>query len=238
MIDKSKLNIKVGGDFEALPADKYTAQISDVSLVTQFDQYKGVERDLLNFQFTILDNKETGSVESTRGRLVWQRVSQTLGGRSKLGKLAIAVYGRELTKEEMESFDPEDLIGKQVDVMVVQNPSADGTTIYNNIISVSKVVKKLKAVDAQVAKSTGVVTKKTVPAVAPDAEDPEEFIGNLEKEAAKETVDISQKDDEDEEVDEEAEAAEAELKAAELAAKAARARAEAAKKKAAVKAKS
>lgn len=214
MLDKTKLKIKVGGDFEALPADKYTAQISDVSLVTQFNKFKGVEEDLLNFQFTILDEKITESGESTRGRLVWQRVSQTLGGRSKLGKLAVAVYGRELTKEELEGFDPEALIGKQVDIMVVQNPSTDGTTIYNNIISVSKVIKKLQAVDVEAKQTT--ITKKTVPATAP--EDPEEFIRNMEKEAA--------------DVDADLEAAEAEAAAAQAAAKAARARAAAAKAKA------
>lgn len=225
MLDKTKVNIKVGGDFEALPADKYTAQVSNVSLVTQFNKFKGIEEDLLNFQFTILDDKQTESEESTRGRLVWQRVSQTLGGRSKLGKLAIAVYGRELSKEEMESFDPEALIGKQVDIMVIQNPSADGTTIYNNIISVSKAIKKLKEVEGE-AKSAP-VTKKTVAAVAPDAQEPDEVIAAIEGE---------KEPNEQAAEDEETEAAQAELEAAELAAKAARARAEAAKRKAAAKA--
>jgi len=216
-VDKSKLSIRVGGDFEPIAPDKYTAQISDVTYVTQFNKFKGVEEELLNFQFTILDDKQTDSGESTRGRLVWQRVSQTLGGRSKLGKLAVAVYGRELTREEMESFDPNDLIGKQVDIMVVQNPSSDGTTIYNNIISVSKNTKKLTEVEPQVAKSTGVIEKKTVAAVAPDAQDPDAFISQMEKEAEGTSA--------------YAEAAEAELQAAEAAAKAARARAEALKKK-------
>lgn len=228
MLDKTKVNIKVGGDFEALPADKYTAQVSDVSLVTQFNKFKGIEEDMLNFQFTILDEKETENEESTRGRLVWQRVSQTLGGRSKLGKLAIAVYGRELTKDEMETFDPEDLIGKQVDIMVVQNPSTDGTTIYNNILNVSKVIKKLKPLEETAKVVPAKITKKTVAAVAPDAQDPDTLIDELEKENKQkvdESVDL-------EDSEEELKALEEELKAAELSKKVARARADAAKKRA------
>lgn len=226
-LDKSKLKIKVGGDFEALPADKYTAQVSDVSLVTQFNKFKGIEEDLLNFKFTILDDKETESGESTRGRLVWQRVSQTLGGRSKLGKLAIAIYGRELTKDEMETFDPESLLGKQVDIMVVQNPSSDGTTIYNNIISVSKAIKKLKPVEDQ--EQAKPLVKKTVPATAPDAEDPEEFINKLEQDKRSKSPAPEEPGAEEEDAD--VEALEAEQRAAEAALKIARAK-QAAKAKA------
>lgn len=243
MLDKTKVKIKVGGDFEPLPNDKYTAQITDVSLVTQVNNFKGIEEDLLNYQFTILDEKQTADGESTRGRLVWQRVSMSLSARSKLGKLATAVVGRELTKEEKESFDPEALIGKQVDIMVVQNPDKnDSSIIYNNVISVNKVLKKLKTVDA--IEKPAPIVKKTVAAVAPDTEDPETFIENLEAEAKGEEVDISQKESTTttrvaaaqtaEELDAEMQALEAEEEEAALRAKNARARAALAKKKAAL----
>lgn len=232
MLDKSKLKIKTGGDFEPLPIDKYTAQITDINLVTQMNSFKGVEEDLLKFTFTILDDKQTEDGESTRGRLVWYRVTQSLGARAKLGKLAQAVYGRDLTKEEKESFDPEDMIGKQVDLLIDQNPDKnDSSIIYNNITSVSKNVKKLKSTDIQT--SPTVVTKKTVAAVAPDAEEPEAFINNLEKENEKKREELSAGAESEEELA----ALEQEQRAAELAAKVSRARAEAAKKKAALQVK-
>lgn len=237
MLEGKKVNIKLGGDFEPVPMDKYTVQISDVTLVTQFNSFKGVEEEMLNYQFTILDDKPMPEgEETTRGRLLWQRCSLSMGSKSKLGKLAKAALGKDMTKEEMEAFDPESLVGLQVDVMVNQNPSKDGTKVYNNIVEVSKNIKPLPVVEAQTVKGSQPVQKKTVPVVAPDATDPDEFIGGLEKEAkvakskAAAPAEVAPAD----EVDEEAEAAEAELKAAELAAKAARARAEAAKKKAAM----
>jgi len=147
MLDGKKTNISVGGDYDPIPSDKYTVQIADVNLVTQFNKWKGEDQELLNYQYTVLDEKPMPeSDESTRGRLLWHRMSQSLSSKSWLFKMVRAVYGRDLTREELEAFaeDPECIIGRQVDVMVEQNPSNDGATIYNNIISYSKCVKKLE----------------------------------------------------------------------------------------------
>ena len=232
---EQKVKIKIGGDYSPIPADKYTVQISDINLIKSFNKFKGIEEELLNFTFIILDDKPIDeSEETTRGRLLWQRCTMTLGKKSKLGKLAVAVIGRELTKDEMEAFDPSDLVGKQINAMVVQNPSADGTIIYNNILDVSKTTKPLPAIDAQVAQAAGVLHKKTVPAVAPDAENPDAFIAKMEDEAkvgAKTKVGALT-EDAAELIPEEVEARAAEAHAALLAAASARARAEAARKKA------
>ena len=58
MLNGAKVTIKAGGSFDPVPADKYTLQILDVSLVTQFNKFKGEEQEMLNYQFGILDDKE------------------------------------------------------------------------------------------------------------------------------------------------------------------------------------
>ena len=191
ILDGKKVEIKTSEGFAPLPADKYTCQIVDVNLVSQLKYQSTEEEEVLNYQFQILDDNLMPKVEgeekaTTRGRFVWRRCRLALNSRSHLGKLAAAVEGRTLTKEEAEAFEPEAIVGKQLDVMIEQNPSKkDPTIIFNNIISFNKVVKKLKPLPIEERKSQIVekTTSAAVPATAPDAE-AEEFADNLEKEGA------------------------------------------------------
>lgn len=235
------VKLKVGGDFTPVPMDKYTLQITDVDLVKQFNQWKGAEVDMLKYQFTILDEKPMPDGETTRGRLLWSRVSLSVGSRSTFGKLLVAAFGRELTKEELENLNPEALVGLQVDAMVDAKPDKEGTTIYNNILSFSKTLKPLATVEAKPNAGQAVVQKTTVPAVAPDAENPDAFISQMEQEAKAATVTPAQPQAVAAapvaaavDASAEAEALAAEAEAAELAAQAAAAKAKAAAAKAAV----
>lgn len=148
MLEGRKAVIKFGGNFEPVPADKYTCQIIDVNFKTQFNSFKGVDEEKLNFKFVILDDKsftnEAGAEESTRGRNLWHAMTPTFGEKAWLSKFVKAVYGRELTKNELETFDPEAVVGKQVDIMVNQAPNKDNTAIYNNIVAYTKTTKKLE----------------------------------------------------------------------------------------------
>jgi len=185
MLGGKKVDVRLGGDFDPIPMDKYTVQIADVNLKSRFNKWKGEEEEILNYQFTVLDEKPmTEEGGTTRGRFLWHGMSPSLGAKSWLLKLAKAVYGRELTKVDMESFDPEAIVGKQVDVMVEQNPSKDGTAIFNNIVAYSKTLKQLKPdfewTDAD-RKSSKEVEKATEPAfedplkelgLSPDLDDP------------------------------------------------------------------
>ena len=151
MLNGAKTNIKVNeGTFSVLPMDKYTVQITDVNLKTQFNSFKQIEEDLLNYEFTVLDNKtmtvkdenDKDVIESIRGRKLWKRMSQNLGTKSWLGKLAEAVNG-EMTKDQKLAFDAESIIDKQVDVMV-EIQEGQGKNVgnqYNNIISFAKAAK-------------------------------------------------------------------------------------------------
>jgi len=224
MLEGKKVEIKTNEGFAALPADKYTVQIVDVNLATQLKYQSTEEEEVLNYQFQILDDNPMPEVEgeekaTTRGRYVWKRCRLALNSRSHLGKLAAAVEGRDLTKAEAEAFDPESIIGKQLDVMVEQNPSKkDPTIIFNNIISFNKVTKELEALPIEEKKSETVEkTTSTVPATAPDAE-ADTFINDLEKEAGAPTQGKLKESAEDLEV----KLVEAKLKAAKAKAKAAK----------------
>lgn len=244
MLEGRKVKISTGGNFDPIPMDRYTVQIKDVNLVTQLAFKSTQEEEVLNYQFVVLDEKmyETSEKEqaSTRGRYLWKRCRLAMNQRSWLYKLAKAVIGRDLTKEEVAEFDPESIIGKQVDVMVEQQESKDGQQIYLNIVAFSKNIKKLEPFEDGVAEKPVVVksTKPVVPAEAPKGEeDPEEFINNLEEEnKVKKVVKKTEEPEEEEASDVESEDEEEETpEELELKLKLARAKAKAAKAKKAKK---
>lgn len=189
---KEKVDIKAS-DFLPVPMDAYTVLTADVALIVQFNQFIGKEEDIFNYTFIILDEKDMPGKKgeedtTTRGRFLWKRCRQSLNNKSWLYKLAKAARGRDLTKEEVDDFDPESLVGKQVRVNVEQQESKDGQKIFNNITTFAKVVKKLEPVEYE--KKQLAVEKETVPAVAPKSKDEvEDFIGEMEGEKEEETPD-------------------------------------------------
>lgn len=184
MLNGYKPNISVGGNFSPIAEGAYICQIVDVSPVTGLNKFKGIEETKLNYQFAILNDEKNEDGSSTRNRYLWQRCSESMNEKSWLYKLATATLGRTMTKTEMETFDPESLIGKNVKALVGQKPSSDGTTIYNNILSFSKADKVLEAVEF--VPKPSVIEKESKPITMPEDEvDPDKMIEKLEKEALK-----------------------------------------------------
>lgn len=188
---KEGLDIPSGGDFSPVPMDSYTVQIADVNMISQFNKWRGEEEDVLNFMFIILDDKkmpenEEGKEESTRGRYLWKRCRISLNDRSWLYKLAKAAMGRTLTKEEIDSFDPEAIVGEQVRVMVEQNESKDGQRVFNNITTFAKAGKKLEPVEYDPNKPKGEVERSSTPATAPkkSTKEVDDFVAELEAKKA------------------------------------------------------
>ena len=187
MLGGRKVEISTGGNFDPIPMDKYSCQILDVNLVKRRNQWKG-EVEVLNYQYAVLDDKpmtvkdESGNDKeaTTRGRFLWHACSPSLNKKAWLYKLAIAVTGRDLTAEEIKLFDPETLVGKQVDVMVQNVAGSDGT-VYNNVVAYSKTLKALPGVEGKIGQAN-TVTKTTSPAMAPqDAQEADDFVDELEK---------------------------------------------------------
>lgn len=177
MLNGQKIEIPLNGGFDPVPMDKYTVQCVDVNLVSQQKFQSTEEEDVLNYKFAILDDKpmevtnEAGEkVEgTTRGKYLWKRCRLALGEKAWLRKLLTAALGRTPTKDELKTFDPEFLVGKQVDVMVEQTEKDE--KVYVNIVSFGKAIKPLKPVDdSEIRKVGQTVQKKTAPAVAPDAD--------------------------------------------------------------------
>ena len=199
MLEGKKVQVRVGGDFEPIPSDKYTCQITDVKLVEQHKYQSSEMEEVLQYQFQILDDKpivdQTGTVildddgnpKTTRGRLLFKRMSFNMGGaKSWLNKLSIAVLGKELSKSEKEAFDVESIVGRVIDVMTEQQPSSkDNSVIYTNIISFSRNLKPLPLISEESkAKPSVVKASVSVPATAPvEEETAEEFLTNLEKDS-------------------------------------------------------
>lgn len=177
MLNGIKPTIRVGGsNFNPISDGAYTLQIVDVTMVSGFNKFKGVDEDKLNYQFAVLDDVKQEDGSSSRNRYLWKRCSLSMNEKSWLYKLSKAVSGRDLTKEEMEAFDAESLIGKQVKALVSQSPSSDGTTIYNNIMTFSKVDKQLDPVEFEAKPQSVEVSTKSVADV-----DPDKLIEEIEK---------------------------------------------------------
>ena len=160
MLGERKANIRLN-DFKTAPSDKYTVLIADVNYKMKFNRFKNVEEEMLNFKYIILDEKPMPEEKDgmTRGVVFTHAVSQSLGSGSWLMKLAKAVLGRDLTKEELNQespkfFNPESLVGKQVDVMITEDPNKDGTAMFNNVQSYIKNVRPLKPVEISNAGQT------------------------------------------------------------------------------------
>ena len=139
--------------FHPVPNDKYQVQITDINLVTDFNQFKGEEEERLNFEFTILDKKNFDYesdgeklIETTRGRRLWKRISPVNSAPTKNSKaswfykLLCAVEGKEIPADQLKEINPASMIGQQVVVMVEE---AKG---YNNILNFTSIKEEMEAV--------------------------------------------------------------------------------------------
>ena len=194
MMNGQKVEISLGeGNFQPVPAGAYTLQITDVNLKTVFNQFQQKEQDVLNFEFSILDNvtdtikndKDEDEIVSIRGRKLWKRTSLSFNSKSWLYKLVTAVLG-EMTKDQKEAFQPEDVVDKEVSALV-EIQEGTGKNVgnqYNNIISFSKVKKELSLLPNDKSKEGAV--RETKP-VAMDESESDDFIAGLEEDKAKDS---------------------------------------------------
>ena len=166
MLNGKTIKISTGGAFATIDEGVYTAEIIDVDLLENvITAYSPDGKDMLNFKFAILDDiaipARDGLPESTtRDRFLWHRMTPSLNEKATMSKLVKAALGRVPTPEEINSFNPEELIGKQVQVVVVNNPSKDGTRTFSNIDNYIKATKQLPKFTGEVG-SASVVEKST-----------------------------------------------------------------------------
>ena len=184
-----EVTITVGENFDPLPMGRYTVQIQDVSAVKQLNTFKGIEETRLKYTFVVLDDRmmpgkdpQGNPIEVTvRGRLLWNRFSTVMSTRSHLYKMVRAIYGRVLSKEEMEKFSPDTIVGMQVDVGTENKAGkSDPDTMFTNIISFDTTVKKLTPFTQADVPTTAPATAQTAPPIT-TATDPDAYMADMDK---------------------------------------------------------
>ena len=191
------IKINEAGKWDALPEDRYQVQVEDVEMVLSMNSYKGVEEERLKYLFIVLDSEKKlvgadGVEQPVRGRKLWARFSKNLslkdgklattGQISNLTKFLNAVYGRQLEKAEVEVWEADDVIKKQVCVMVDQKPDDSGN-VWNNILSFSSAKVQMEPV-VEVEKKKEAV-KKSAPAIVDSGEDFEKDMDEAVKAGSK-----------------------------------------------------
>lgn len=160
MVGSQPIRVTKGQTFDAIPDDKYQLEILDVEAVVQMNYQSTAEEERLKYTFVVLNPDKTMKGKdpagkdvtvNVRGRKLWARFSKnlTVPGAPKvsnLTKLVNAVYGRELAEEELNVWEPEDIIKMQVCALVDRQPDKkDPTVFWNNITSFSHADKELEA---------------------------------------------------------------------------------------------
>lgn len=139
--------------FPPIKAGLYTVQIWDIKeiLKAPYNAPLDAEKNVpfYTFEFAILNDGEF------RGRRLWKDVKPVapippLGGRrsAKMWEIVSAIEGHPLTFEEGKKYDKEQvnaLIGRQVNVFVIQKPPKANGKVYNDIQAFTSAEKELPA---------------------------------------------------------------------------------------------
>jgi hypothetical protein len=183
MIGSQPIKVNEGKSFDAVPDDKYQLQIMKAEAVMQMNFQGTQEEERLKFTFSILDpDKKMKSKDASgaivenplRGRKLWARFSKNLTapGASKLSnltKFVNALYGRELKKEELDVWEPEDVIGMQICGLVNKEADKkDPAVFWNNITSFSFAEKQMEALKAEDNAASAGVKKSQPVKTTPD----------------------------------------------------------------------
>lgn len=170
------VKISTGGTFTLIPEGVYQVELADINLLENVvTSYAPEGKDMLDFKFVILDDvaipAEAGKeATTTKGKFLSQRMTPSLNDKATMYALVKATMGRVLTKDEIMSFNPESLIGKQCQIVVVQNPSKDGTRMFANIDNYLKVAKQLPAFDGDL-QQTVTIDNSTKPLSVPKTDE-------------------------------------------------------------------
>ena len=128
-----------GGEFEKAPEGMGRAVVVDVTPPVESEStYNGKTTKRMTFKIVFeLAPEDFGTRANGEPYNVWSRTfTCSLNERSALRPFIENVLGRPLSATELVGFDTETLLGLPVKIVVVHNPSKDGSTSYANIASV------------------------------------------------------------------------------------------------------
>lgn len=159
-----KFEVREKKSFPPLPEDMYQVELFDIDMDTIADKKSGEKRDVLKFQFVVLDAGEY------RGRSVWKNYVPTYlwktgNDKNALYQIVKAMIQRDMTKAEMEGFTSDKinmLVGFQCRVTTVNNPGKglNADKVYTNI---DKFLPKKEALQKLTAEEKEKATVKAKP---------------------------------------------------------------------------
>jgi hypothetical protein len=80
--------------------------------------------------------------------VISQEYTLSMNKKANLRKMLASWRGKDFTDEEAKSFDITKLIGAKCMLNIIHKPSADGSTVYENIGSISPIPKGMRVPDA------------------------------------------------------------------------------------------
>lgn len=135
--EEIEVTYKEKKEYPPIPKDIYPVEIFDINVKDAKGQYAQQGEKVFAFQFTILDGMDKD--KSLRGRNVWDNFVPTYlyigkSGKNKLYRIIESVLNREISPEEVATFDKaflNKLIGEQLRVMI--EPKKVGDKTFDNI---------------------------------------------------------------------------------------------------------
>lgn len=144
-----------GGDFQILDAGTHAAVCTwIVGVGPQKVEWQGKEKEQekLKLRFEVPAERvewETKDGEKGEGPIViWGTYTASLGEKAKLRAHLESWRGRKFTKDELDGFDMDNILGKPCLLTVVHNQADNGKT-YANIKGISKLMKGMEAPQAE-----------------------------------------------------------------------------------------
>lgn len=132
------MKIKEGGNFIPAPEGMHNAVCVDIVELHDVQTMWGT-KDLIRVVWEI-----DAKMESGKPFLVNQRYTPSLNSKATLRKHLKSWRGRDFTKEELDGFELDSIIGASCQIVIIHNEGKDGNT-YANISAILKAKDKLEA---------------------------------------------------------------------------------------------
>ena len=130
-----------------IPAGNYVARCYQVIHIGTIDtEFKGrkTKQNKVRFGWEFPEEMRESSEGKKYPATISQEYTLSLSSKSNLRKILASWRGQDFTPEELKAFDISKLIGAECMINIIHKPSADGTSIYENIAGISRLAKGMK----------------------------------------------------------------------------------------------
>tara|TARA_R110000850_G_scaffold212205_1_gene337945 strand:+ start:66 stop:671 length:606 start_codon:yes stop_codon:yes gene_type:complete len=137
---------KEGKEFKIVSADNHLARCySLIDLGTQTYEYKGEVKEQRKVRITWELPNETDIFDGEeKPMIIGNKYTWSFSEKGNLRKMLESWRGQKFTKDEVNEFDEEKILGVPCLINVIHAKNSDGSRTYANIGSVSKVMKNME----------------------------------------------------------------------------------------------